>query len=451
MSTFDYLRLGTANILGHKKRCFTVIIIISAMISILTAGALVIQGTENAVLAENNRLTNGKVLLQTALNTSYCQADDQDCDLDHKIASSKALIAQYGGEILNVPSYRDQFTTLSALPTNILNSSITDELKSLPNDTLPLIISARQAATWMQISLPMSEQMPNQKVATVEKIRSATLHQTITNKQTTTASRDFFVLDLSPSSVGASSLNLSAVRQDDSPFNIILSSISTGSSQTFLVDSPAIRKQLGDPVATPESIWALFPDSESAAKYSENSAFYCDDYLQFRGKCPTSYLGEVIPAFGNPIWPVSSFKNIHTIYRIVCIALMAIAVIIILSTFSRLIAKDTKVISLYHALGASKGQICLIYCTYLFSVSFLASFFALFIGALLTLILNLCNATALSQIFTLAFGSEYHSIILLGWNPAILYMVATLFITSIITILINYYQFSSKKLAQKLK
>ncbi len=449
MSILDYLRLGTANILGHKKRCLTIIIIISAIISILTAGSLVIQGTENQVFTKNNRLTRGKVLLQTTADISSCPENNQNCNLESKIHNIEAIITQSGGEIIDVPSYHDQFNNYFALPPSILSDSTAAKLDHLPADTLPLLISPYNAASWLQIPLPLSEQSPTQKVAIVEKIRSASLHRTITNQQVTN-SREFFVLDLSPSGISASSLNLSAVRQDGNPFNIILSNIPTGYSQTFLVDSSTVRQQLGEPLTT-TSVWALFPDSESAYDYSENPAFHCDEFVKYQNRCSNQFLGEVSPVFGNPLSAVAAFRGIHTIYNIICIVLMIIAIIIILSTFSRLIAGDTKTISLYYATGASKRQVILIYSTYLLCISFLASLCALIIGTVLALILNFCNTTALSQIFTLAFGIAPQTIILIGWDSAILYLIATIFVTSILTLILNFHQFSPKKLAQKLK
>lgn len=449
MSPFDYLRLGTANILGHKKRCFTVIIIISAIISVLTAGALVIQGTENQVLATNNRLSNGKVLLQTTADTSSCPEDDQSCNLDTKITDIKTTIVQSGGEVIDVPNYQDQFTNYFALPPSILSNSATAKLDQLPPDTLPLLLSPYTAATWLQIPLPLSEQSPTQKVSIVEKIRTAALYHTITN-QPSHSTRKFFVLDLSPSGISTSGLNLSAVRQDSSPFNIILSNIPTGDSQTFLIDSPAVHEQLGEPVAS-TSVWALFPNSTSAYDYSQNSAFHCEDFAKIRNKCPKKFLGEVTPAFGDPLTAVPAFRGIRTVYTVICIILMIIGTITIISTFSRLIAGDSKTISLYYATGASKSQIFLIYSTYLLCISFLASLCALIIGTILALILNLCNTTALSQIFTLAFGIAPQTIILIGWDSAIIYLIATIFVTSILTPILNFHQFSPKKLAQKLK
>lgn len=154
---------------------------------------------------------------------------------------------------------------------------------------------------------------------------------------------------------------------------------------------------------------------------------------------------------GDPVRIYENFVGIWTVLKILIVVLAVIACIVTMSTYVRLVGRDTKVIALYHAMGSTKKQIVGVYCVYLLGLSLLASAFSLVLGAGLVLIVNLINMTKLTQIFTIGFGVEEAPVWLFGWNNWIALFVGLLLVMAPLCTILSWRQFASKKLAQKMK
>lgn len=131
--------------------------------------------------------------------------------------------------------------------------------------------------------------------------------------------------------------------------------------------------------------------------------------------------------------------------------LVVIAVIIALSTYARLIGKDLKIISLYHALGATKGQIRVVYAVYLLMLSVMAVGFAVIVGLILAAVLSMVNMEALRSVWSLAFGMEAGAVWLVGWNNLIWWLAGAMLLTAVVAIILGNGNFTSKELAKKMK
>ena len=97
MRITDYLRLGFAGVKAHKKRAFTVVIIVGLLFSVVTAGVSVLQGLESATLAEMLAPTDGKVLVISSVDMKIC---GEDCDIAAEVAEVKKNVERYGGKII---------------------------------------------------------------------------------------------------------------------------------------------------------------------------------------------------------------------------------------------------------------------------------------------------------------------------------------------------------------
>ena len=160
---------------------------------------------------------------------------------------------------------------------------------------------------------------------------------------------------------------------------------------------------------------------------------------------------EAATVISSPVMTYRNFEGVWLVFKILAIALAVIGSIVSLSTYTRLVGKDTKVIALYHAMGATKRQVVGVYAMYLLELSLLASLFSLALGVGLVLITNLLSATGLMQVFTLGFGVAETRVWLFGWNNWIMVFVGLLLVVAPVCVVLNLYQFSSKKLAQKIK
>ena len=60
MKVVDCLRLGFAGVKAHKKRAFTVVIIVGLLFGVVMAGIFIVQGLEDVILGTMLAPTSGK-------------------------------------------------------------------------------------------------------------------------------------------------------------------------------------------------------------------------------------------------------------------------------------------------------------------------------------------------------------------------------------------------------
>lgn len=209
----------------------------------------------------------------------------------------------------------------------------------------------------------------------------------------------------------------------------------------------------GKVVAEPtDEVWAEFMGLDAAQAYADAlTAQNCNPLEKAAGRCERVKDFVVMSVIGEPLTVRQNFAGVWLVFKIVAIVLAAIGSIVALSTYTRLVGRDTKVIALYHAMGASKRQVAGVYCTYLLELSLLAGVFSLLLGVVLVLIINLLNMAKLAQVFMLGFGIEEAAVWLLGGNGWLAGLFGLLLVLAPVATLLNLHQFSSKKLSQKMK
>ena len=212
------------------------------------------------------------------------------------------------------------------------------------------------------------------------------------------------IVGILPGGVYASDLSLSSVEQSGNPLNMIFGQIVTGTSQNFMI---------------------------GAAEVSEGSGVDAVSEIGAVSEMDTAEMGLV--------------------FGITAAVLAVIALIIAVSTYARLIGKDMKIIALYHAMGSTRGQVRLVYLSYLLILSVMTVAFSLVVGLGMALLLGAVNGEAISQVFWMGFGAESGKIWLVGWNWMVWAMVAVLLLSAVLAILLSNGQFASKKLARKMK
>ncbi len=323
----DYSKLGTVGIKAHKRRAVIVVMVVGALMSVLIAGCLIIQGVEDRTLEQMTRATE----------------------------------REYTGEVEGAPV---------------------------------VLASMRTVAGWLGIEMhaPGMNALES-KVGVAKRIRDEAVGKVV---ETEDGAR-YYVAGLLPGGGFQGTLTISK-RLGYNPLDLVLQQVDTSMVPGMVVGQEAAG-------ATDLAI----------ATIEEN----------FRG-----------------VWKV---------YGVVCAILMIIVVVIELSTYARLIGQDTKTIALYYAMGATRGQIRVVYGIYLLMLSMVAVLVAMGVGVILAMVVSWVNAGDLAQAFMLAFGAEVGRIWLVGWNARIWGMVVVLLLVAPVAILLSGRQFASKKLAQRLK
>lgn len=429
MRVLDCLRLGVAGVKAHKKRALTVVVIVGLLFSVLMAGAFFLQGLENAALGKMLAPTGGRVLVMSNVDTKFC---GEECDMAKEVAEIRRNIERYGGEAISATMISGKDGMFYRLEKNVFEFE--GEGLAIPLSTV---------AKMKGVQLPGWDAGVERRVEAVQTIF----------EEVKAEDNESRIVGILPGGVYTSDLSLSSVEQSGNPLNMIFGQIVTGTSQNFMIG--AAETSMGDAVAMDTAemglVFAEFPDLKAAYNYYRDEANYCLDLDRAFGHCKNGYKYLTMSAISDPLTTYDNFQLVWLVFGITAAVLAVIALIIAVSTYARLIGKDMKIIALYHAMGATRGQVRLVYLSYLLILSVMTVVFSLAVGLGMALLLGAVNGEAISQVFWMGFGVEPGKIWLVGWNWMIWVMVAVLLLSAVLAILLSNGQFASKKLARKMK
>lgn len=458
MRWIDYLRLSYAGIKAQKRRSFTVIAIVGLLFSIVLALCFIVQGIENTVLDTMLLPTNGSVLIMSTVDQNAC---DDVCDIPTEVATIQHNVQAYGGTIIPTQAIQTPDGSFYQLDTNVFPPSSTnpDATPTSPTDSdaTPIAASLSTVASLAQLEAPSQDASIADKIQFIQAARDRTLHQVVTAP----SGQKYYIAEILPSTTYLTDLSLSRVDGNNGNIlDLIFSQLSPGFSQNFLLASAtAPTSNIGTNTQATSintdvqgTVFALFPNLDAAYAYYRDPANYCSVRDQILNHCGgRQYRYLTTSAIANPLGIYECFQDIWPVITVVSAVLMVIAVIIALSTYSRLIGRDLKIISLYHAMGASRKQIRLVYITYFLMLSLAAVVFATILGSVLALIISLTNQASLQAVFMLALGTADRFTILLGLNPLILYATLALLLTAILAVFCSNHSFRTRRIASKLK
>lgn len=455
MKLVDYLKLGFAGVKAHKKRALTVVVIVGLLFSIITAGTFVLQGLENATLTEMLAPTDGKVLVVSSVDPKVC---GENCDIAAGVTEIKKNIARYSGDVIEAEVSQTTDGMFYKLKEDVFVGAHGESDSDVTDVVIPLEVAAKLA----DIEMPERDAKATEKLSIIKEVREKTLGEVVKNE----AGEKYYIAGILPSGVYASNLSFMNIDQSGNPLDLILSQISTGMSPNFIIKSAEVKPEVNnsdeeqrsgfvamDDVNAEEMgiVFAEFKNIKTAYDYYRDKVNYCSETDRIFSMCGNDYKYQVMTAVSNPLTTYENLQNIWLVFKIVAAVLVVIAVIIALSTYARLIGKDLKIISLYHALGATKGQIRVVYIVYLLMLSVMAVGFAILLGLGLAAVLSMVNMEALSQVWSLAFGVEAEAIWLIGWNNLIWWITGVILLAAVIAVVLGNGNFTSKELAKKMK
>ena len=455
MRITDYLRLGFAGVKAHKKRAFTVVVIVGLLFSVITAGAFILQGLENVVLGTMLAPTDGKVLVVSSVDTKIC---GEDCDITTEVGKIKKNIERYGGEIIEAEVSQTADGMFYKLKEDVFVGAQSENDSDVTEVAVPLEVAAKLA----DIEMPKRDAEVAEQLDAMKEVREKTLGKVVENE----AGEKYYIAEILPSGVYASNLSFMNIGQGGNPLDLILGQIRTGVSQNFITKSAKTEPKVDESNTEQSSgfiamedvdaeamgiVFARFENVEAAYQYYRDKANYCSETDRIFSMCGKDYKYQVVSAVSDPIMTYENLQNVWLVFMVVVAVLTVIALIIAVSTYGRLIGKDMKIISLYHALGATKGQIWVVYAVYLLMLSMMAVGFAIVVGLALAAVLSLVNMTNLVQVFALGFGLETEGVWLVGWNNLLLYVVGAIMAAAILVVILSDGQFADKKLARRIK
>ena len=441
MRTLDYLRLGAAGMKAHKKRALVVVMIVGLLFGVVAAGAFFLQGLEQVALAEMLAPTEGKVLVMSSVDTRAC---GEDCEVAAEVEKMKEKIGEHGGEVVPAAVRQTAEGMFYVVDEGVFGEVFSGVKAEASGDdeAMTVVVPLEVAAELAGIEMPESGASVAERMVAIYKVREAALGRTVESE---TGAR-YEVAGILPGGVYATDLSLVYVGQSGNPLNMLFGQVKTGVSQSFGVgqaedvDAEAMGMVL-----------AVFEDIEAAEGYYRDEVNYCAEVDRMMGRCSEEYRYQVVAAVADPLGTYDNLQQVWSVFKVAAAVLAAIAVLIALSTYVRLLGGDVKIIALYHAMGATGWQIRLVYLTYLVMLSVLAVGFAVILGLGLAAVLSLVNMAALKEVFAMGFGVVVEEIWLVGWSEVIWWLAGALLVTAGLAVVLGNGNFAGKELGKRMK
>lgn len=455
MRTLDYLRLGAAGMKAHKKRALVVVMIAGLLFGVVAAGAFFLQGLEQVALAEMLAPTEGKVLVMSSVDTRAC---GEDCEVAAEVGKIKEKIGEYGGEVVPAAVRQTAEGMFYVVDEGVFGevfSGVKAEASG-EDEAMTVVVPLEVAAELAGIEMPESGASVAERMVAIYKVREAALGRTVESE---TGAR-YEVAGILPGGVYATDLSLVYAGQSGNPLNMLFGQVKTGVSQSFgvgagdgLAEAEATGGELAGEVDAEVMGMALavFEDIEAAEGYYRDEVNYCAEVDRMMGRCSEEYRYQVAAAVADPLGTYDNLQQVWSVFKIAAAVLAAIAVLIALSTYVRLLGGDVKIIALYHAMGATGWQIRLVYLTYLVMLSVLAVGFAVILGLGLAAGLSLVNMAALKEVFAMGFGVVMEEIWLVGWSEVIWWLVGALLVAAVLAVVLGNGNFAGKELGKRMK
>lgn len=222
----------TDNYPPQFKKITTVIIVMSGLIlGFLTGVQLLIQGVENSLVAEDNKL----FLNATYLTASGCQNSDDaqpddNCKTDTNIINNKldSKIKPYGGTIVGYDTtIKHQNTYFFTSPPELFNNTIIPNSVQMPKDDLSAVIGFGRAAELVKDQL-VNKSYADNKIAFVNEVRQKTIGKTFEIN-----GLKMFIAGITP--YGSDSFRITQEGQASQPLNQILQMIDGNIHATNIV------------------------------------------------------------------------------------------------------------------------------------------------------------------------------------------------------------------------
>ncbi len=445
MQLLEYLKLCSSGIRIHKKRTFQTIFITGIILCISATLIFVLQGIENTILDEMTSSTDHKIFIKTSIESEVC---NETCNIHAERQQIEQNIKKYNGKIIRTKIFNinnHKFYTLKN--TKLLNSDQNNT--SVPSISAPIGV----IADLISLKIPNYDENFDNKTNFIKKIYKDILHQKITTK----TGEQYYISNILPSRLFAPNLALSNLNIKNSLLDIIFSQLDTSSSINIIERETKqyidLNKNNNETKNLEEdsTIFAEFDNIESVAKYYHSKENYCTKINHILGNCNKAHKYYVEAVISDPLSVYEKFQNIWSILKVSSIILSTLLIIITICTYTRIITKEEKVISLYQAMRATKVQITTIFTVHLLLLCIATIILSLILAVLTTVCFNIINKDILQKTLMIGLSINVNNIFIIGWNSIILIPIISLVLSVFLTVIINNQSFSSHKIAQQLK
>lgn len=439
----DALRLSWSNIAQHKKRSAIIILTISVLFGVVMGFNFISSGMEKTTLEASAGQTGGEVYIEARYGVSggnadfgsiYSPEEMSQISLEpviDEVADKKIRerVKEYDGEVVGYYWYYQLEYPYRIITKSAVEQFIDDDLwGSVPEGKVPTIMPEG----WK----------PPQNMDNLEERLGDTLYR-VGSVPSTEAGK--------PTIDGFN------------PLNIILVQLAGATNYDFwLVDDGSgeverfVEEQLKEYLSEDNSWYNTAPVQKIViVKFDDPykaAEFASPDEEKFGVKLYTDFNYHAQDLFGTTLMVVNSFNTQRVLLIAVEILLLVVAAIVAIMTFAHLIDSDAATVALYRAMGASTGNIYLIYFLYLVELCLLAIVATFAIAFIFIVIMAVTSAGALAVRLQEFYKLSYlPKVTLFLFNKMFWLILVIIMLVAPISLLFTQRRFSAKHIAKKLK
>ena len=440
----DALRLSWSNIAQHKKRSAILVVTIALLFGLVMGFNFLTSGIEETTIAAAAGQTGGEVYMEASYgkmrgggydDETYIHSAEElaevslapvlDEEADQKV---RERAAEYGGEVVGY-----YWIFQLDFPYRVIEKSAVEQFideglwETRPEGKVPVLMPEGWEPPEVIESLAEGVDEVWYRVGSIPATEAG-----------------------SPTLEGANPLNL-ILAQLSGEENDDFWLVDDGSGEVERYLRAQIERELAGggsyAVAPMQKIAVVkFSDSDQAAAFATPEqglggiALYTD--FQYRTQ----------DLFGTTLSVVSSFNMQRVLLLAAGVVLLIVATLIAVMSFAHLIDQDAATVALYRAMGASTGDIYLVYFLYLVELCLLAMVATVVIAFGLIAGLAVTSVGALAERLQEFYGlMELPQVALFRLNGAFWAILVVILAVAPLTLVLTMRRFSAKHLAKKMK
>lgn len=429
----DVLKLSFRKFIRQFRRSYKLVVAMSILFCLIFTINLFFTGLRNSYIKFSQSKVGDQVIISATSPNSYT-----DLKKLEEVAKNEMVqdIEKFGGKILkNIRTVTRN--NIPVLPKSSVQNLIEVDPSNAPKDAIPILTTT----FFGELLLGQYDNKINKLTAVEYLSKYQDYREKVLGKTFETDNgAKFFVVGLLPGSYHLTNYSFYVLERnvDTTLLNELLDDIPLQGFEPIAVDNGNQDFwQTGQNVEY-EMVYAVFNNQKDVYRYLEQGK------AMFRTIIPDdrSYDANVILGLSPEITYIFNF--FQTIIRIVSLILFIVAMIVILSTNTRLIAQDEEEIALYRSLGATKSQLKIFYGIYFFILIISALIFAYFVASFILILFHLIRGQLINIQAALAFSlKDVPQVFWYGVSSDILVIIIATLLLAPLSTLLNSRKFSS--------
>lgn len=433
----DVLKISFRKFIRQFRRSYKLVVAMSILFCLIFTINLFFTGLKKSHIKFSQSKAGGQVIISANNLSPYISLKETKETKEISSAEMIQDIEKFGGKILkNIRAVtRNNIPVLSK---SSVQNLIEVDTSNAPKDAIPILTTT----SFGELLLGQYDNKINKLTAVEYLSKYQDYREKVLGKTFETDNgAKFFVVGLLPGSYHLSNYSFYTLEKnvDTTLLNELLDDIPLQGFEPIAVDNGNQDFwQTGQNVEY-EMVYAIFDNQKDAYRYLEQGK------AMFRTIIPDDriYDANVILGLSPEITYIFNFFQI--IIRIVSLILFIVAMIVILSTNTRLIAQDEEEIALYRSLGATKSQLKIFYGIYFFILIISALIFAYFVASFILILFHLFRGQLINIQAALAFSlKDVPQVFWYGVSSDILVIIVAALLLAPLSTLLNSRKFSSR-------